>query len=96
MKSTRDVKNPVKISAKSVFEVHNSRLGIGVFNRPLLDHEARTFKRAWETEAFPGFEDFELSKKRVCFVSPPDRVADGWSAIDRMLARLTQPVKKAS
>ena len=57
-----------------------------MFSRPLLDHETRSFKRAWEKEALAGFEDFEISKKRVSFLSRPESVASAWSAIDRTLA----------
>ena len=42
--SVRDIiKGPVpaRIEAKSVFDVHTSRLGIGIFSRPLLDAECR-------------------------------------------------------
>lgn len=93
---TKEPRNAVKISAKSVFEVDNSRLGIGVFSRPLLDHEARSFKRAWEREALPGFEDFQLDAKRVSFVAGPDGVGEAWSAIGRVLATTTERIEKAS
>ena len=89
-------KRPAKISAKSVFEVDHSRLGIGVFSRPLLDAECRNFRRAWEMEAMPGFEDFQVDKDRVSFVAVPERVPEAWSRIDSLLASATQNVKKAS
>jgi hypothetical protein len=86
---------PVRIDSKSVFEVNASRLGIGTFNRPLLDQEARRFRQAWEMEAMPGFEDFEVDSSRVSFVARPEQVASAWETIDRLLAAATQ-VKKAS
>ena len=95
----RDVKGskgPVRLTAKSVFEVDHSRLGIGVFSRPLLDTECRNFRKAWEMEAMPGFEDFQVDKQRVSFVASPDAVPQAWSRIDSMLASATENVKKAS
>ena len=59
----------VKVAARSVFEVDSSRLAIGTFSRPLLDDEARRFRRTWESEALPGFEDFQIDAKRVSFVT---------------------------
>jgi hypothetical protein len=85
-----------KISAKSVFEVDQSRLGIGVFNRPLLDAECRSFRKAWEMEAMPGFEDFQVDAQRVSFVASPEKVHEAWSRIDSLLATATERVKKAS
>lgn len=96
MTDSKNLKNRVKISAKSVFEVEDSRLGIGVLSRPLLDAEARSFRQAWEREALPGFEDFEIERQRVSFVSSPEKVARAWEAIDRLLASATEPVRKAS
>ena len=93
MKSPRQ---PVRIDSRSVFEVERSRLGIGVFSRPLLDSEARNFRRAWEKDPMPGFEQFELDRKRISFVAPPENVPVAWSAIDRLLAAATEKVKKAS
>ncbi len=89
-------KKPAKISAKSVFEVDHSRLGIGVFNRPLLDAERRNFRRAWEIQAMPGFEDFQVDKERVSFVATAEKVPEAWGRIDSLLASATQNVKKAS
>jgi hypothetical protein len=89
-------RNPVKLTAKSVFEVNHSRLGIGVFSRPLLDAECRNFRKAWEMEAMPGFDDFQLDKSRVSFLASPERVPDAWNRIDSLLASATQNVKKAS
>ncbi len=86
----------MKLTAKSVFEVNHSRLGIGVFSRPLLDAECRNFRKAWEMEAMPGFEDFQLDKSRVSFLASPERVPDAWNRIDTLLASATQNVKKAS
>jgi hypothetical protein len=85
-----------RVDSKSVFEVNDSRLGIGVFNRPLVDQEARRFRSAWEIEAMPGFEDFQVDASRVSFVARPERVAEAWEAIDRLLATSSEAVKKAS
>jgi len=85
-----------KISAKSVFEVDHSRLGIGIFNRPLLDAECRSFRKAWEMEAMPGFEDFQVDRQRVSFVASPEKVPEAWNRIDNLLASATERVKKAS
>ena len=87
---------PVRVESKSVFEVNDSRLAIGTFNRPLLDHEARRFRRAWEMEAMPGFEDFQVDRERVSFVASPEKVPEAWSRIDSVLAAATERVKKAS
>jgi hypothetical protein len=92
----KDPKPPVRIDSKSVFEVDRSRLGIGVFSRPLLDSEARKFRQAWEADPMPGFEQFELDRKRISFVAPAENVPVAWSAIDRLLAVATERVKKAS
>jgi hypothetical protein len=89
---TRDV----KVTARSVFEVDSSRLAIGTFSRPLLDAEARRFRRTWESEALPGFEDFQLDAKRVSFVTRPEGVTGAWREIDRVLAEATENVRKAS
>jgi hypothetical protein len=85
-----------KIRDKSVFEVDDSRLAIGVFSRPLLDVEARNFRRAWESDPMPGFEEFELGRERISFVAPPENVPIAWKSIDRLLAFATENVKKAS
>ena len=87
---------PARIETKSVFDVNTSRLGIGVFNRPLLDAECRKFRRAWEMEPLPGFEEFELDSARISFVTPPENIPVAWKSIDRMLALATGEVKKAS
>ena len=92
----RPPKTPVRVDSKSVFEVDKSRLGIGVFSRPLLDSEARKFRQAWEKDPMPGFHQFELDGKRISFVAPPENVSVAWSAIDRLLAAATENVKKAS
>lgn len=96
MRGVGQPEKPAKISAKSVFEVDHSRLGIGVFSRPLLDAECRNFRRAWEMEAMPGFEDFQVDKERVSFVATPEKVPEAWSRIDSLLASATRNVKKAS
>jgi hypothetical protein len=87
---------PVRVESKSVFEVNDSRLAIGTFNRPLLDHEARRFRRAWEMEAMPGFEDFQVDASRVSFVARAEQVTPAWEAIDRLLGTAAAEVKKAS
>jgi hypothetical protein len=92
----KTAEKPARIDSKSVFEVNDSRLGIGVFNRPLLDAEARSFRRAWEMEPLPGMEDFQIDKKRISFVSRPEAVPRAWDSIDRILARTTEPIRKAS
>lgn len=86
----------VRVTAKSVFEVDRSRLGIGTFSRPLLDNETRSFKKAWEMEALPGFEDFQLDAKRVSFMTRPESVTEAWREIDRVLAGATEDARKAS
>ena len=86
----------VKVAAKAVFEVDHSRLAIGTFSRPLLADEARRFKKVWESEALPGFEDFQVDAKRVSFMTRPEGVIEAWYDIDRVLARTTQDVRKAS
>jgi hypothetical protein len=89
--------NPVRVSVRSVFDVDHSRLGIGVFSRPLLDDEARKFRKAWEMEAMPGLDEVQVEAKRVSFVADPDRVSDAWSRIDKALARATESsLRKAS
>ncbi len=93
-RSTR--KNALKIREKSVFEVDDSRLAIGVFTRPLLDEEARNFRRAWEQDPLPGFHDFEIGRERISFVATPENVSIAWNSIDRLLATATGGVRKAS
>ncbi len=96
MRNVKSEQNPARIEAKSVFEVNNSRLAIGVFNRPLLDAECRKFRKAWEMEPLPGFEEYELDRGRISFVAPEENVPVAWKSIDRMLAFATEDVKKAS
>ena len=86
---TKSAGIPAKLSAKSVFEVDSSRLGIGVFNRPLLDDEVRRFRAAWEKKAPAGFEDYELDPQRISFVSRPEAFPAAWDRIDAVLARAT-------
>jgi hypothetical protein len=96
--SVREVGNagkPVKVTSKSVFEVDHSRLGIGVFSRPLLDAECRRFRKAWEIEPMPGFEELQVDRERISFVASPESVPEGWNRIDSLLASATQ-IKKAS
>ncbi|HMF08070.1 MAG TPA: hypothetical protein VKJ00_02970 [Thermoanaerobaculia bacterium] len=96
MKNVKNGRDPVRIEARSVFEVNNSRLGIGVFNRPLLDTECRKFRKAWEMEPLPGFQEYELDRGRISFVAPAENVPVAWKSIDRLLAFATEDVKKAS
>lgn len=96
MEMANKARNPVRISTKSVFEVDRSRLAIGLFNRPLLDAECRSLRRAWEMEALPGFEDFQVDRDRISFISKPEDVSAAWSSIDRLLASTTENVQKAS
>ena len=44
----------------------------------------------------PGFHEFELGRERISFVAPPENVPIAWKSIDRLLASVTEPVKKAS
>ena len=92
---TKSAGFPAKLSAKSVFEVDSSRLGIGVFNRPLLDDEVRRFRAAWEKRAPAGFEDYELDSERISFVSRPEAFPAAWDRIDAVLARATASKKVA-
>ena len=89
---------PVRIDSKAVFEVNDSRLGIGTFNRPLLDAEARSLRRAWKQSVLPGLEDFQIDNTRVSFVSRPEAVPATWESIDGLLASasLREPIRKAS
>ena len=96
VRNLKEPRQPVRLTAKSVFEVDHSRLGIGTFSRPLLDAECRSFRRAWEVEAMPGFEDFQVDAKRVSFLANPDAVPEAWNRIDSLLASATESVKKAS
>ncbi len=95
-RSQTSSRNPLKIREKSVFDVDDSRLAIGVFTRPLLDREARSFRRAWEQDPMPGFEEFELGRERISFVAPPENVSIAWKSIDRLPATATEDVRKAS
>jgi len=47
-------------------------------------------------EPLSGFEDFELDKERISFVTPAENVPVAWKSIDRMLALATEDAKKAS
>jgi hypothetical protein len=77
---------PARVSFRSVFDVEGSRLGIGVFNRPLLDEEYRSLRRAWERSKLPGLEDFEISRKQVSFLTRPPALEAAWRSIDQILA----------
>jgi hypothetical protein len=78
-----------RVSFRSVFEVGGARLAIGHFNRPLADEEYRTLKRAFEGARLPEVEDFEVSAKRVSFLTPPPRVDAIWRSIEALLATLS-------
>ena len=80
---------PARIEAKSVFEVDSSRLGIGVFSRPLLDREMRRFRAAWEESLPEGMGDYEVDPKRISFVAQPEGVPAAWDRIDSLLAAAT-------
>lgn len=75
-----------RVSFRSVFPVDGARLAIGHFNRPLIDAECRTLRRAWERSRLPGVEDFEVTAKQVSFVTPPVDVEETWQSIDTLLA----------
>jgi hypothetical protein len=86
----------IRVKEKSVFEVDDSRLAIGVFSRPLLEAEAKYFRQAWQRDPLPGFDEFELGKERISFVAPPENVPIAWKSIDRLLATVSRGVRKAS
>jgi hypothetical protein len=92
----KPVRTPPSIREKSVFEVDDSRLAIGVFSRPLLEVEAHSFQQAWARDPMPGFAEFELGRERISFVTPPENVPIAWKAIDRFLACATEDVRRAS
>jgi len=75
-----------RVTFRSVFSVEGGRLAIGHFNRPLADDECRQLRFAWERSRLPGVEDFEVTAKRVSFVTPPTAVDSTWASIDRILA----------
>ena len=79
-------KRPAHVSFRSVFEVDGTRLGIGVFNRPLLDEEFRSIRSAWDRSPVAGVLDFEVSRKQVSFLTAPVRIAAAWRSIDQLLA----------
>jgi hypothetical protein len=86
---------PAKIAVKSVFEVDNERLGIGVFDRPLLDREMRRFRAAWEKSLPEGLEAYEVGEMRISFVAQPEGVPAAWDQIDSLLAAATGKSGKA-
>jgi hypothetical protein len=92
---TKTAEIPAKIAAKSVFEVDNERLGIGVFDRPLLDREMRRFRAAWERCLPEGLEAYEVGEKRISFVAQPEGVPAAWDQIDSLLAAATGKSGKA-
>ena len=89
-------RKPVKLTAKSVFEVDGSRLGIGVFNRPLARRRVPQFPQAWEMEACRASRTSRWTRSG----SPSSRARRGcptaWNRIDSLLAAATENVKKAS
>ena len=93
---TKSTENPAKIAAKSVFEVDDGRLGIGVFSRPLLDKEMRRFEAAWERCLLEGLEASEVDAKRISFVAHPEGVPAAWDKIDSLLAASTGKARKVA
>ncbi len=75
-----------RVSFRSVFPVDGARLGIGHFNRPLIDAECLKLRRAWERSKLPRVEDFEVTSKQVSFVTPPVDVDATFDSIDTLLA----------
>jgi hypothetical protein len=92
---TKSAEIPAKLAAKSVFEVDSSRLGIGVFSRPLLDKEMRRFRAAWEESLPVGLESSEVDAERISFVAHPDGVPAAWDRIDSLLLAATGKSGKA-
>ena len=92
---TKSTAIPAKLAAKSVFEVDSSRLGIGVFSRPLLDREMRRFRAAWEESLPVGLEASEVDPQRISFVAHPDGVPAAWDRIDSLLLAATGKSGKA-
>jgi hypothetical protein len=86
----------IRVREKSVFEIDDSRLAIGVFSRPLLEVEAKQFRQAWERDPMPGFGEFELARERISFVAPPENVPIAWKSIERFLATASEGVRKTA
>ena len=93
---TKSTAIPAKLAAKSVFEVDSSRLGIGVFSRPLLDREMRRFRAAWEESLPVGLEASEVDPQRISFVAHPDGVPAAWDRIDSLLLAATGKARKVA
>ena len=93
---TKTTEIPAKLAAKSVFEVDSSRLGIGVFSRPLLDREMRRFRAAWEESLPVGLEASEVDPQRISFVAHPDGVPAAWDRIDSLLLAATGKARKVA
>jgi hypothetical protein len=93
---TKTAAVPAKIASKSVFEVDSSRLGIGVFSRPLLDREMRRFRAAWEESLPIGMEASEVDSQRISFVAHPDGVPAAWDRIDSLLMAATGKARKVA
>jgi hypothetical protein len=92
---TKSTSIPAKLAAKSVFDLDSSRLGIGVFSRPLLDREMRRFRAAWEESLPVGLEASEVDPQRISFVAHPDGVPAAWDRIDSLLLAATGKSGKA-
>jgi hypothetical protein len=86
----------IRVKEKSVFEVDDSRLAIGVFSRPLLAVEAKQFRQAWERDPMPGFGELELGRERISFVTPPENVPIAWKSIERFLTTASEGVRKSA
>ena len=92
---TKSAEIPAKIAAKQVFEVDGERLGIGVYDRPLLDTEMRRFRAAWDRCLMEGVAASEVSPKRISFVAQPGSVPAAWDKIDSLLAAATGKSEKS-
>jgi hypothetical protein len=84
--SSSNTKRAAKVAFRSVFEVDGKRLGIGKFDRPLLDEECRRLRSAWELARLPEVVDFEVTPKQVSFLSAPPKVDATWRSIETLLA----------
>jgi hypothetical protein len=93
---TKTAQIPAKLAAKSVFEVDSSRLGIGVFNRPLLDREIRRFRAAWDESLPVGLAASEVAPQRISFVAHPDGVPAAWDRIDSLRLAATGKARKVA
>ena len=92
---TKTAEIPAKIAAKQVFDVDGERLGIGVYDRPLLDTEMRRFRAAWDKCLMEGVAATEVSPQRISFVAAPGSVPAAWDKIDSLLAAATGKAPRA-